>query len=465
MSAHEHGDKRRYNREHNGSDNDAGSIPAREAGDEVLGSRLFLRGVFNEFENLRDRALFEAALRSNMDNAGKIYRSARHSVTDSLVCGQALACQGGGIDRSRAVDYLAVKRNLFAGLDNYSLAELNFLGRHGFLFSVAHDYGIVGTDIHERGYRLAALADRDALEQLADLIEYHDRRGFAVIADAERADSGDGHEEMLIEHLTVGNIAYSVPQDIVAYHKIRRDIQQQFFPALKAEYLVDCPGKTCQHDRYDYSYQCFLLLSRHRGHPSYLRIIVQSGSTFFAVLTTFLSTSSKASSAASRVSFWVKKLTLTLSTPSTLAIAASIFAAQFAQSRSSSLKIFFIVLGPFFNKMFETFGYNRSDMVVRKKIIDCFALTAVGDKICVLEYLELVRYRRLRHAEQFRNSANAHLRLKERKQNLDAGRVAEEPEQIGQVAKQLVCRQLVPHHIEHLLVVVFHVFVLRSFAR
>ena len=50
-------------------------------------------------------------------------------------------------------------------------------------------------------------------------------------------------------------------------------------------------------------------------------------------------------------------------------------------------------------------------------------------------------------------------------QTLDAGRVAEEPEQIGQVAKQLVCRQLVPHHIEHLLVVVFHVFVLRSFAR
>ena len=87
-----------------------------------------------------------------MDNTGKIYRSARHSVADRLVCGQALACQGGGIDRSRAVDYLAVKRNLFAGLDNYSLAEFNFLGRHGFLFSVAHDYGIVGADIHKRGY-------------------------------------------------------------------------------------------------------------------------------------------------------------------------------------------------------------------------------------------------------------------------------------------------------------------------
>ena len=70
---------------------------------------------------------------------------------------------------------------------------------------------------------------------------------------------------MLIEHLTVGNVANSVPQDIVAYHKIRRDIQQQRFPALKAEYLVDCPGDACQHDRYDYSYQCFLLLSRHRG--------------------------------------------------------------------------------------------------------------------------------------------------------------------------------------------------------
>ena len=152
VSAHEHGDKRRYNREHNGSDNDAGSIPAREAGDEVLGSRLFLRGVFNELENLRDRALLKAALSPDMDNAGKIYRSARHSVADRLVCGQALACQGGGIDRSRAVNYLAVKRNLFAGLDNYRLAELNFLGRHGLLFSVAHDYGIVGADIHKRGY-------------------------------------------------------------------------------------------------------------------------------------------------------------------------------------------------------------------------------------------------------------------------------------------------------------------------
>lgn len=71
-------------------------------------------------------------------------------------------------------------------------------------------------------------------KQLAYLIEYHNSRGLAVIAYAERADSCERHKKVLVEHLSVSDIAYSVPQHIVAYHEIGRNVEQQRFPTLEA---------------------------------------------------------------------------------------------------------------------------------------------------------------------------------------------------------------------------------------
>ena len=61
-----------------------------------------------------------------------------------------------------------------------------------------------------------------------------------------------------------------------------------------------------------------------------------------AVYTTCFRTASKASSEAVSVSFWERKFTFTYCTPSTLRRASSSFSAQFAQSISSSLNVFFM---------------------------------------------------------------------------------------------------------------------------
>ena len=76
--------------------------------------------------------------------------------------------------------------------------------------------------------------------------------------------------------------------------------------------------------------------------PCYYIKILQSGSTFAQTETTSFMMSSNLSSSASTVIFCVMKLTFASLTPGIFLIASSIFAAQFAQSRSSNLNFFFM---------------------------------------------------------------------------------------------------------------------------
>ena len=78
----------------------------------------------------------------------------------------------------------------------------------------------------------------------------------------------------------------------------------------------------------------------------YFTRISQSGSTFLQTLTASFTISSKRASSPSMVIFWAIKLTEAAVTPSIFWTAASILAAQLAQSRSTSLNVFFIFNTP-----------------------------------------------------------------------------------------------------------------------
>ena len=72
--------------------------------------------------------------------------------------------------------------------------------------------GDVWTDVHEVGDAVAALAFGIALEEFTDLEEEHHEDGFWELrlsprqeTDAEGANGGNGHEEMLVEHLTLSD--------------------------------------------------------------------------------------------------------------------------------------------------------------------------------------------------------------------------------------------------------------------
>ena len=71
---------------------------------------------------------------------------------------------------------------------------------------------------------VAALALGITLEKFANLEEEHDKDGLRELclsprqeADAESADGGDGHEKMLIEHLTLSDALPRFMERFVTY--------------------------------------------------------------------------------------------------------------------------------------------------------------------------------------------------------------------------------------------------------
>ena len=92
--------------------------------------------------------------------------------------------------------------------------------------------------------------------------------------------------------------------------------------------------------------------------------------------------------------------------------------------------------------MFVALLDDTSDVIVGKKIIDGFSFSAVCDKVIVLEYLELVRYGRLSHAEKLCNGTDAQFTLKKSVEYSHSRRVPENFEKVCQVAEMFLVRNV-----------------------
>ena len=113
----------------------------------------------------------------------------------------------------------------------------------------------------------------------------------------------------------------------------------------------------------------------------------QSESIFDTTFCASLSILSKSFSLASIVSFCVIKLTEAEITPAISHIFLSILAAQFAQSTSSSVKVFFIKL---LLNMFNTHVDYSFHVLIVKRVEHRLAYLAIFYEPCVLEYAKLV---------------------------------------------------------------------------
>ena len=152
---------------------------------------------------------------------------------------------------------------------------------------------------------------------------------------------------------------------------------------------------------------------------------MQSGSILWQTFFISATTSSIALSSQSRTIFCAIKSTVTLFTPLIFAIPRSIFAAQFAQSKSSSLITFFIFLSPLFlslacgtcgidnfivlvfAEMFHRHFINARNMLVVERIKNLFTGSACLDDLCLAKCAQLMRNRRFRHAQNLGNVAHA----------------------------------------------------------
>ena len=208
-----------------------GSVDAGKPGDERFGAGFVRAGVFHQLQNLGHRRLAEGLRCPDLQNARHVDAAADDLVAGHHVARQALTRQRRGVERGRAVDDLAVDGDLFTGLHDDDRADSHVVGVDLLEFAVTLDVGVVGANVHQRRDVAAGLADGVALEQLADLVEEHDRHGLVIVAalfiDGERdgADRGDCHQEVLVEHLMVADALPCLAQDVVADGDIGGKIQ------------------------------------------------------------------------------------------------------------------------------------------------------------------------------------------------------------------------------------------------
>ena len=95
----------------------------------------------------------------------------------------------------------------------------------------------IRADVHQMGDALPALALSITLEEFADLEEKHHENGLRELGlcprqetDAEGTDSGDGHQEVLVERVAVGDALPRLMQRLMAYEQIRNEVDEQQLP-------------------------------------------------------------------------------------------------------------------------------------------------------------------------------------------------------------------------------------------
>ncbi len=150
--------------------------------------------------------------------------------------GHALPGEGAGVQGGRSTHHHSVNGYLFPGLHQDNRAHLHLV--RVYLLQIALlilDVGIVGADIHQGADVLSAASHGHGLEQLANLIEEHDRHTLgelalqppALIVNAQQHGShrGNGHQEVLVEHLPVADAQCRLAQDVIAYNEVGHQVQ------------------------------------------------------------------------------------------------------------------------------------------------------------------------------------------------------------------------------------------------
>ena len=246
---------------------DRRGIHPGKAGDKVLGAGLLHAGIFHEVENFRDGGFAELLGGPDLEQAAHVDTAADDLIAGPDIPGQALAGEGGGVEGGSALDDDAVDRHALAGLDHDEGADLDLIGVHLLQPAVlALDVGVVGPDVHQGRDAAAALADSNALEQLADLVEDDNGTALDVIAQREGTHGGDGHQEAFIKGLTVLDAQKGLVEHVPAHHEVGDAVEQQLHRRGQRRQQLEH-----QHQRQsgDDAVQHFLLFFCHGYQPPF----------------------------------------------------------------------------------------------------------------------------------------------------------------------------------------------------
>ena len=143
------------------------------------------------------------------------------------VARDGLAGERGGVELGGAVGDHAVDRHALAGLDHDRLAHGDLGGVQLHELAVLLDVGELGRNVHHGRYGGAALAHGVALEELAHLVEEHDRGALGHVGvgvgeedHGKGAKRGHRHEERLVKGVAAPYVARRLEQGLVAGYEV-----------------------------------------------------------------------------------------------------------------------------------------------------------------------------------------------------------------------------------------------------
>ena len=178
--------------------------------------------MFHQTDDLRNGTLTKGLRGADTEDTGEVHAAGDDLVAHIHVAGQRLSRQGHGIKGTRTFYDHSVEGDFLARTDDDDGADGDG-GRTDVLipqFNMRH----IRPYIHQMGDTVAGLTLGVALEELADLEEEHHEDRFRILGlgfgeetDTEGTDGGDGHEEVLVEGIAVGDALPSLVQRLVAY--------------------------------------------------------------------------------------------------------------------------------------------------------------------------------------------------------------------------------------------------------
>ncbi len=211
-----------------------GGVDSGEAGDEPVQLGLASGGIFHEFQNLGDHGFGQNLFHPDGQLAGGVDAAGGDVVTGGDPHRHRLAGDGGGVDAALAGQHGAVQRDAVAGTNQQGIAGGGIGGGDGF--------GAVGSDTFHglrpqvyRSHNLTAAAFHGTmLEIFTDSVEQHHAHGFGELVDAECADGGDGHEQILVKHPAPNQTLGGGFQNAEAQNQVGQD-ENEFRRQAKAQ--------------------------------------------------------------------------------------------------------------------------------------------------------------------------------------------------------------------------------------
>ena len=219
--------QRRHDGEHGGHAHNDGGVHAGEPRDEVLGAGLLLGGVFHQLQDAAHGGVLEGLGGAHDEFARQVHAAGDDLVARARCAGHRLAGKRRGVDLAFAGQHRAVERDALAGHDDELVVGGELEGIDLLQLALFHDVGVLRRDVHHVCDGLARLVNRITLEQFAHLEEQHHGRAFGHVRfsvgeqhQRKRAESGHGHEEVLVQRVPVRKASQRAGDDVVAGDKI-----------------------------------------------------------------------------------------------------------------------------------------------------------------------------------------------------------------------------------------------------